>query len=74
MSKQYYFAVVVEEDGTAWIDHEMEVNYGAGNVWDTENENWTDSYKEEHYEGFELASANLNQILHKNEKNEKREK
>ena len=63
MSKQYYFAVVVEEDGTAWIDHEHEVNYGCGNVWNPEVSDWEASHEEQNYDAFEVATEKLNKIL-----------
>lgn len=70
MSKEFYFAVYVSEDGTATIDTEMEVNYGGGNVWDTEVENWSDASDDDNYEQAEMAYHQLNALLNP----EKREK
>jgi len=63
MAKQYYFAVCVEEDGTAWIDHDIDVNFGAGNVWEEEAQDWANGWDEANVDGIMQASNRLQNIL-----------
>jgi membrane protease subunit (stomatin/prohibitin family) len=47
MSKQAYFVVYVEEDGTIVIDDERAVAVFDGqDVWDVEHGTWVDCYEE----------------------------
>ncbi len=39
MALQHHFVVVVE-DGKAWIDYDVSINFDSGSIWDTEDEDW----------------------------------
>lgn len=42
MSKQVHYVVVYDESDESWsIDFDVSINFGNGNVWDTETEEWT---------------------------------
>jgi hypothetical protein len=69
MAKQYYFAVCVEEDGTAWIDHEEEVNFGGGNVWNQKTEEWEYSYDENNIQAATRAADSLHEMLQRKNDN-----
>lgn len=72
MSKQYYFSVCVEEDGTAWIDSEHQVRFNSEDVWDSETESWIDRFDDDVYDSAEEAFRKLSEIL--NQPNRKGDK
>jgi hypothetical protein len=64
MALQHHFVVVVE-DGKAWIDYDVSINFDSGSIWDTEDEDWldfsnlTDTQQEENEEASELIATIL---------------
>jgi hypothetical protein len=71
MSKQAYFVVVVEEDGTAWIDDEraaaimpeQDVWVESEPDWDNQDQ-WVSMYDESRF--FEVAREKLGDLLRGN--------
>jgi hypothetical protein len=60
MALQHHFIVVVE-NGVAYIDHDVSINFDEGRVYDTETDSWTDAY--EHYLEYEKANELLQNAL-----------
>ena len=62
MSLQNHFVVVVE-DGMAYVDYDVSLNFDNGDVWDTETEQWYDRNDEEVSEVYEKAEEKLLALL-----------
>lgn len=59
--KQAYFAVAVNDDGTMYIDHDIEVNYGEPPIWNEETEEWEDISDHELF--YDKASIDLMALI-----------
>lgn len=46
-TKQAYFAVAVNNDGTMYIDDAMPINYDESPIWNEETELWEDISEDE---------------------------
>lgn len=63
MAKQQHFVVVVEEDGSAWVDYDTAyVKFDGRYTWDTETEEWLDT-QDESYQEYETASELIHDLL-----------
>jgi hypothetical protein len=62
MALQHHFIVVIE-NGKAFIDHEVSINYDEGKIYDTELDTWVDPYDQ--YEQYEQANELLQDLLMK---------
>jgi hypothetical protein len=49
VTKQAYFAVAVNDDGTMYLDNDISINYDTGTIWNEETEQWEDISE---HEGF----------------------
>jgi phospholipase C len=55
-TKQAYFAVAVNDDGTMYIDNDISINYDESPIWNEATELWEDIsehegfYDEAHYQ------------------------
>lgn len=64
MALQHHFAVVVEEDGTMFIDYDISINYDSGDTWDTAEETWVSMGTDDKvYESYQQAADKLNNLL-----------
>jgi hypothetical protein len=48
-TKQAYFAVAVNDDGTMCVDNDISINYDENPIWNEETELWEDISE---HEGF----------------------
>lgn len=68
MSKQQHFVVVVEEDGSAWVDYDTAyAKFDGFYTFDTDTEEWLDT-QDESYKEYETASELLFDLLIKTAK------
>jgi hypothetical protein len=61
ITRQAYFAVAVNDDGSMYVDHEIEVNYGESPIWNEETEKWEDI--SEHETFYDSAGDKLADLL-----------
>lgn len=71
MALQNYF-VVYEKNGEFFFDFDIAINLHNGDIWDTEEEKWKQSYEEELIHQYEEAYWKLSKII--NAANEEKEK
>lgn len=63
MALQHHFVVIMNEDGSAEIDWETEINNDNSTIWDTEKLEWYHHTEEEVAEANEKATLRLQAIL-----------
>lgn len=63
VTKQAYFAVAVNDDGTMYLDHDISINYDTGSIWNEETEQMEDI--SEHEEFYDKALATLAEAIKK---------
>jgi hypothetical protein len=69
MALLHHFAVVVEEDGTMFIDYDISIEYDSGNTYDTTKEEWVSDTDDKVYESYQQAADRLNNLLKQTRKN-----
>jgi hypothetical protein len=57
ITRQAYFAVAVNDDGSMYVDHDISINYDESPIWNEETEKWEDI--SEHESFYDLASEAL---------------
>ena len=68
MAFQHHFVVIVEEDGTSYIDYDTSVNFDCGEVWDDNSEMWFSRNDDEVVDSYEQASTLLSNLLEQTRK------
>lgn len=61
MSKQAYFAVVVNTDGSMYIDYDMPINFDQDIIWNEKTEKWESEYDNSNF--YESASEGLTDLI-----------
>jgi hypothetical protein len=64
ITKQAYFAVAVNDDGSMYIDHDISINYDESPIWNEESEEWEDV--SEHETFYDSAGDKLAEFLRDN--------
>ena len=59
--KQAYFAVAVNDDGTMYIDNDIDINYGEAPIWNEATEEWEDISEHEGF--YDEASLQLARLI-----------
>lgn len=63
-TKQAYFAVAVNDDGTMYIDYDLSINYDENIIWNEATEEWESEF--DHSVFYESASEKLGDLLRNN--------
>lgn len=61
MNKQAYFAVVVNTDGSMYIDYDMPINFDQDIIWNEKTEEWESEYDNSNF--YESASEGLTDLI-----------
>jgi hypothetical protein len=60
-TKQAYFAVAVNDDGTMYVDNEISVNYDESPIWNEATELWEDISEHEGF--YDEAGLQLDRLI-----------
>ena len=60
-TKQAYFAVAVNDDGTMYLDDDISINYDQSPIWNEETELWEDISEHEGF--YDEAHAQLTRVI-----------
>lgn len=61
MTKQAYFAVAVNTDGSMYIDYDMPINFDQPVIWNEETGEWESEYDNSNF--YESASEGLTDLI-----------
>lgn len=59
--KQAYFAVAVNDNGTMYLDAEIDINYGEAPIWNEATELWEDISEHEGF--YDEAHLQLERLI-----------
>lgn len=60
-TKQAYFAVAVNDDGTMYVDNDISINYDESPIWNEATELWEDISEHEGF--YDEAYAQLGRLI-----------
>ena len=60
-TKQAYFAVAVNDNGTMYLDDDISINYDESPIWNEETESWEDISEHEGF--YDEAHLQLQQVI-----------